>query len=204
MNTTYKNLPNDPSTGNPTANVKSSTGDEVDSSQNVAHCRADKNRLHALKHGILSRNLLEALVERGESLREWRDLIRTLRADLQVEGPLAELHFDRMCADMIREALISNAERAIFIAKDEGPEFNARLKRASMVAQFTKTTNVGDPQALDLLRYLPLIQRYRSQCGRDFNRELSAVLALTDGGPKALARFLSKTAARKRDTESDE
>ena len=144
------------------------------------------------------------LVQRGENPREWQNFIRELHAELQIEGALAGLYFDRMCASMMREVLISNAERAIFVAKDEGPEFNARLKHASEVARFTNTKNVGDPQAIDFLRYLPVIQRYRSQCRRDFERDLGAVLAISDGGSKVLARFLSKTAAAKKNTESDE
>lgn len=205
MQTTDTNLQN----GAPTANgdadatAKPSARDGHENPENAGR-RSDENRLHVLRHGILSRNLLEAMVQRGENPREWRNFIRELHAELQVEGALAELYFDRMCASMMRDALISNAERAIFIAKDEGPEFDSRLKQASMVVRFTNTKNVGDPQALDLLRYLPVIQRYRSQCRRDFERDLGAVLALSDGGSKELARFLSKTAAAKKNTESDE
>jgi hypothetical protein len=202
VDTTDKNSPNGHSTVNP-ADVKSPAGDEQDGSQNEAHSRTDTNRLHALKHRILSRNLLEAMVERGESLREWRDLIRELRDELQVKGPLAGLYFDRLCAAMMREALISTAERAIFIATDEASSFEARLKQANMVAMATNSTNVDGPQAVNLLRYLPTLQRYASYYRKEFDRDLGALLAFRDGGPKALAQFLNRTGRHNKDNSRD-
>jgi hypothetical protein len=196
MNTTDKNSPNGHSTENP-ADLKSSAGDGQDSSESGAHCRTDKNRLHALKHGILSRNLLEALVERGESLREWRDFIRELRAELQVEGPLAGLYFDRMCAAMMRDTLISIAERTIFVATDESAAFEARLKQANLVALATDGKNVEGPQAVTLLTHLPTLQRYGSQHRKEFDRSLGTLLALLEGGLKALAQFLNRTGKHK-------
>jgi hypothetical protein len=190
VNTTDKN---GTSTGNPTTTATSSAGNGQDSSKNGTHCRTDKNRLHALKHGILTRNLLEALVERGENPREWRNYIRAFCAELQVKGRLAELYFDRMCASMMREALISNAERAIFVATDESPGFEARLKQANMAALATNSTNIDGPQAVNLLRYLPTLQRYASCYRKEFDRDLGALLALRDGGSKALAQFLNRT-----------
>lgn len=95
METTNKHSQNGAPTsdGNPSATAKPSAGEGQENSENSGR-RSDENRLHILKHGILSRNLLEALVERGESVREWRDLIRELRTDLQVEGPLAGVYFE--------------------------------------------------------------------------------------------------------------
>jgi hypothetical protein len=195
MNTTEKDSPNGHSTGNP-ADVKSSAGDGQTGSQNEAHPRTDTNRLHILKHGILSRNLLEALVERGESLREWRDLMRELHVELQVEGPLAGLYFDRMCAAMMREALVSTAERTIFVTTDETGSFAARLMQANMVALATNSTNVDGPQAVNLLHYLPIMQRYGSYQRKEFDHNLGALIALREGGPKALALFLNRTGKR--------
>jgi hypothetical protein len=131
MQITDKNSQNGAATanGDPDATAKPSARDGHENSENAGR-RSDENHLHVLKHGILGRNLLEAMVQRGENPREWRNFIRELHAELQVEGALAELHFDRMCASMMREALISNAERAIFVAKDEGAEFDARLEQA--------------------------------------------------------------------------
>ena len=51
--------------------------------------RKDKTRLHCTRHGILSRPLLEALVRRGENLRQLRRMECAFRRDLQPEGALA-------------------------------------------------------------------------------------------------------------------
>jgi hypothetical protein len=207
---TDKNSPNGHSTGNP-ADVKSSaageqdgpqneaqfsTAGEQDGAQNGAQPRTDKNRLHVMRHEVLSRNLLEALVERGESGREWRDLMRELRAELHVEGPVASLFFDRLCSSMLREALISIAERKIFVATDESPGFDSRLKRANEIAIATNSTNVDGPQAVNLLHYLPIMQRYACHQRKEFDHNLGALLELHEGGPKALALFLNRTRKR--------
>ena len=68
------------------------------------------------------------LVQRGENPREWRNFIRELHAELQIEGALAGLYFDRMCASMMREVLISTAERAIFVAKDGNPTIQVAVQ----------------------------------------------------------------------------
>lgn len=197
-----RNFRDQPSNGSPSVDVKLSIGGEQDSSENDAPCRTDKNRLHALKHGILSRNLLEALVARGESLREWRNLIRELRVALHVEDALARIFFDRLCAALMREALSSIAEREIFVATDESPGFEARVKRASMPAQLTNGT-VGGQQALDLLRHLSPLERYGSRYRKEFDQNLGALLALRDGGPKALAQFLNKATKQRKDHSED-
>lgn len=201
MNSTDQNQPNGASSaiGNPTTTAKSSAGDLQDQSKNSARRRKDKNRLHAPKHRILSRNLLQALADRGENIREWQRTIRAYHAELQIQDQIGELIFDRMCCSLMRCTLVTHAEKTIFVAEDQGPGFDARLKRASLIALTTNSTNVGGPQAVNLLNYLSLLQRYEAFYRREFNRDLGALLALRDGGPIALADFLNGIGRQKRD-----
>lgn len=103
----------------------------------------------------------------------------------------------------MRCTLVTNAERAIFIAEDQGPGFDIRLKQASLIAIATNSTNVGGPQAVNLLDYISIFQRYETHYRREFNRDLGALLALRDGGPKALAHFLNRTGRQNKDNSGD-
>jgi len=205
MNSTDGNQPSSaaPNKGNTAATPKDFAGDPQDKPKNGAHCRKDKNRLHAPQHRILSRNLLQALADRGENIREWQRTIRAYHVELQVRDQIGELIFDRMCCSLMRCALVTHAERAIFIAEDQGPGFDARLKQASLIALTTNSTNVGGPQAVNLLNYLSLLQRYDAFYRREFNRDLGALLALRDGGPTALADFLNGIGRQKRATSGE-
>ena len=82
MNSTDQNQPTGASSsnGNTTATPKGSAVDSRGKSKGACR-RKDKNRLHAPKHRILSRNLLQALADRGENIREWQRMIRALHVD---------------------------------------------------------------------------------------------------------------------------
>jgi hypothetical protein len=70
-----------------TAAVKSrEPRDGRSASKRTRRGRKDKDQLHITHHNILSRHLLEALVNAGENLRELRRLQRELRAELQASG----------------------------------------------------------------------------------------------------------------------
>ena len=205
MNSTDGNQPSSAATnnGNTAAMPRDFAGDPQDKSKNDARRRKDKNRLHAPKHRILSRNLLQTLADRGENVREWQRMIRALHVDLQIQDQLGEIIFDRLCCSLMRCTLITNAERAIFIAEDQGPGYDARLKQASLIALTTNSTNVGGPQAVNLLNYLSLLQRYDAFYRREFNRDLGALLALRDDGPIASADFLNGIGRQKRDNSGE-
>jgi hypothetical protein len=192
-----------PNNENTAAMPKDFAGDPQDQSKNGARRRKDENRLHAPKHRILSRNLLQALADRGENIREWQRTIRAYHVELQIQDQIGEMIFDRMCCSLMRCTLVTHAERTIFIAEDQGPGFDTRLKQASLIALATNSVNVGGPQAVNLLNYLSILQRYEAFYRREFNRDLGALLALRDGGPTALADFLNGIGRQKRDKSGE-
>jgi hypothetical protein len=53
--------------------------------------RTDSGKLHRVKHGILSREALDALVKAGEDRRTLRRLERQYRAALRPPGPFGDL-----------------------------------------------------------------------------------------------------------------
>jgi hypothetical protein len=200
MNSTDGNQQSSAAPNNAAATPQDFAGDPRDQSKKGARRRKDKNRLHAPKHRILSRNLLQALADRGENIREWQRTIRAYHVELRIQDQIGELIFDRMCCSLMRCTLVTHAEKTIFIAEDQGPGFDARLKQASLIALTTNSSNVGGPQAVNLLNYLSILQRYEAFYRREFNRDLGALLALRDGGPTALADFLNGTGRQKRNT----
>jgi hypothetical protein len=63
-------------------------------SKAVSRLRKDKGTLHAPRHSILSRPLLQGLARRGESIRQLKQIERILRDELQPRGVIGELLMD--------------------------------------------------------------------------------------------------------------
>jgi hypothetical protein len=93
--------------GTPEVDIESAETGSYQSVEHPSRPRKDKARLHATRHGILSRPLLEALARRGENIRQLRGIERALREDLRPVG--AELLFDRMWSSFLRCLLIEKS-----------------------------------------------------------------------------------------------
>ncbi len=64
--------------------------------------RKDKQRLHAMRHGILSQYPLQALALLGENTRRLRQMERVLRTELKISGTLQNILFDRVWSCFLR------------------------------------------------------------------------------------------------------
>ena len=64
--------------------------------------RTDSGKLHRVRHGMLSRDALSALVRIGEDARTLRRLERQYRAVLWSPGPLFSFFFDLFWSSYLR------------------------------------------------------------------------------------------------------
>ena len=150
--------------------------------------RNDKKQLHARHHGVLSRHPLQALVRRGENLRELRQIEKMLRAELKPVGIFAELLFDRAWSSFLRCLLIARTEARLFTPVNQN-DANAepKLKEAelqTLVWPEPGTTNYDFSR--DLITQLETVLRYDGHHTREFHRSVVSLLALRDGGVRAL------------------
>jgi hypothetical protein len=150
--------------------------------------RNDKMQLHAQHHGVLSRHPLQALVRRGENLRELRQIEKMLRAELKPVGIFAELLFDRAWSSFLRCLLIARLEARLLTPVDQDDaDAEPKLKEAelpSLVWPEPGATNYDLSD--DLMTHLETVLRYDSHFAREFHRSVISLLALRDGGAHAL------------------
>ncbi len=155
--------------------------------------RKDNQRLHITHHGILSRAPLEALVHRGENLRELRKIERLMREQLQPEGIFSELIFDRAWASYLRCLLIVNVEKQAFTMLDHRADTAARLpalaERERPTLIFGDDAEVVNGFPLELMSYLAIVQRYDGHFAREFYRAAGMLLALKTAGETGLAEM---------------
>lgn len=76
--------------------------------------RRDSGKLHRMRHGILSREALDALVQVGEDRRTLRRLERQYRLALRPAGPFGDLFFDRFWSSYLKLILVSRLETQLF------------------------------------------------------------------------------------------
>ena len=78
--------------------------------QRQKQTRNDKGKMHAVKHGILSRHVLEALQHLGMDVKYFRKLENQFRKEMQPPGKVGAILFDRFWASYMRTALIARME----------------------------------------------------------------------------------------------
>jgi hypothetical protein len=159
-------------------------------------CRTDSGKLHRVRHGILSREALDALVQAGEDRRTLRRLERQYREALRPNGPLGNLFFDRFWASYLRLLLIGRLETRLTAGNSGGksepesldlvPGVQPTLVQQDPHGQPTGATPVIQELPRDLLRDLVLVQRYDRHHSRELYRALGLLLLLRRGGEAAL------------------
>jgi len=158
--------------------------------------RKDSGKPHRVRHGILSREVLNALIQSGEDQKTLRRLERQFRAALQANGPFGDLFFDRFWAAYLRLLLISHFETRLIIgdsASKSKPKLMALTPgpRPTLVQQDPDDQQPQDNFLLqelpqDLLRSLVLVQRYDRHQSRELYRALGLLLIMRRGGELAL------------------
>ena len=159
-------------------------------------CRTDSGKLHRVKHGILSREALDALVQVGEDRKTFRRLERQYRAALRPIGPFGDLFFDRFWSSYLKLILVGRLETQLFAGKSVGKSKSDSLvlvpgHQPTLVSQHpdgqpVEAIPLNEELPPDLLRGLVLAQRYDRHHSREMYRALALLLLLRRGGQAAL------------------
>ena len=165
-------------------------------------CRTDSGKLHRVRHGILAREALDALVQVGEDRKTLRRLERQYRAALRPIGPFGNLFFDRFWASYLRLLLIGRLETRLIARNSLGkskseslalvPGQQPTLVRQDPDGQPSGATPMMHELPPDLLRDLVLVQRYDRHHSRELYRTLGLLLLLRRGGEPALEDWASE------------
>ena len=123
-------------------------------------CRTDSGKLHRVRHGILSRDALAALVQLGEDPRTLRRLERQYRAGLQPAGPLGDLLFDRFWSSYLRLMLIGCLETGLMRGKSVGK----RKLTASALVPGPQPTLVCEDSPGQPFEVSPLMEELPQTC----------------------------------------
>ena len=164
-------------------------------------CRTDSGKLHRVRHGILSREALDALVQVGEDRKTLRRLERQYRAALRPIGPFGNLFFDRFWSSYLKLILVGRLETQLFTGKSVSKSKSASWalvpgRLPTLVSQQSDqpvdaipSNEELDP---DLMRGLLLAQRYDRHHSREMYRSLALLLLLRRGGEAALESWASE------------
>jgi hypothetical protein len=159
--------------------------------------RKDKDHIHAMRHAVLSRYPLEAMVRLGENKRSLRRIERKFRAELKPSGIVAEMLFDRFFSSYLRCLLAVKAEATAFSPIDQ-PAGESRLitslKERELPTLVLQDSSAASEAHLppDLLRQLALVTRYDAHFSKEMYRALSMLLILRSGGETALEQCVGK------------
>jgi len=165
-------------------------------------CRTDSGKLHRVRHGILSREVLDALVQVGEDRRTFRRLERQYRTALQPIGPFGNMFFDRFWSSYLRLILIGRLETHLIAGNSVGkskpeslalvPGHQPTLVRQDPDGQLSEDIPLEIQLPPDLLRGLVLAQRYDRHFSREMFRSLALLLLMRRGGEAALESWASE------------
>ncbi len=161
--------------------------------------RKDTGRLHAMRHGMLSRHLLEALRRLGENMKVLRRLEKRLRTAFKVAGVVKELIFDKYWCAHLRGLLAVRIE-AMAVAPLAQPA-DRPISAPSLVGKEVPTLVYSDAQDRrfpsevlfgSVLRDLCLIQRYAVHFGKEEMRWLALLLVSLNDGEEGLAESIAQ------------
>lgn len=188
-------------------NVKTSplTDSEPQSQGSRQRGRTDRKRFHAIRHGVLSRHPLAALAHAGENIRQLRGIERKLRAELNPQGIVAEILFDRAWSSFLRCLLIARTEGELVtpIEKLMGRPSPPRLQQGPMpTLVFSEPVAATDLHS-DLITHLGTVVRYDAHFSREFYRAVGLLLAMRSGGDSGLTGMLVKTAGANKEFLED-
>jgi hypothetical protein len=177
-----------------TKNLKNS--DTIDH----ARTRRDKGRTHVTRYGLLSRDIVRALVRSGESLRTLRRHEKKFRSVFRPRGTLGELFFDRWWSCHLRLHLLARLESNVLTSDHPHPRppILSELREGKLPTLISASNeneleiaqNVDADLSRDLLRELALAQRYDAHYAREANRMLGLLLVMHKGGMAALEKLI--------------
>jgi hypothetical protein len=167
---------------------------------NRAQARVDKGRTHATRNGLLSRDIVQALVRSGENLRTVRRYEKKCRDIFKPRGPLGELIFDRFWSCYLRLHLSAKLEATVLTSEHHRqrspilPELREgelpTLVSESDTNEFEIDQKSDADFSQDLFRNLALAQRYDAHFAREAIRWAGLLLVMRKGGKSALERLV--------------
>lgn len=174
-------------------NAKKSTGPKTPAGRAVS-------KLNALKHGILSKEVLVRGLHRKESATEFAALNRRFRDDLQPVGPVEEMLVDQIVTAhwRLRRALTAESGE-IALSVDEGAWQRERGPHPLML--WAKWEMLGDPvHEMEnsvmgnglLSRWLYELRRSVEQAGELTEAAIRNLVAHFGGKPNSLTRELDQ------------
>jgi hypothetical protein len=167
---------------------------------NRAQARLDKGRTHTTRNGLLSRNIVEALVRSGEKVRTLRRYEKKCRDFFKPRGTLGELCFDRFWSCYLRLYLSAKLEATVLTSNHSRqrspilPELREgelpTLVSESDPNDFEIAQKCDADFSQDLFRSLALAQRYDAHFVREAIRWAGLLLVMRKGGMGALERSI--------------
>jgi hypothetical protein len=165
-----------------------------------AKTRRDKGATHFTRYGLLSRDIVRALVQSGESLRSIRRYEKKFRAVLKPRGTFGELIFDRGWSSYLRLHLLAKLEARVLTSDypNRRPPILSELREgnlpsivtASDLNEFEIAQKFGTDISEGLFRELALAQRYDSHHAREATRMFGLLLVMRKGGKAALEQLI--------------
>ena len=162
--------------------------------------RRDKGSTHATRCGLLSRDIVRALVRSGENLRSIRRYEKQLRAFFRVRGILGELFFDRWWSSHLRLLLSGKLEARVLTSDHSNrpkpilPELREGdtpyLVTTSDLNEFDGAQGFDSGLPQDLFHDLALVPRYHGHFAHEEDRMLVPLLLMRKGGEAALVKWI--------------
>lgn len=163
--------------------------------------RSDCNRLHATRHGMLSKSPLQSLAARGENVRQLRRIERQLSAELRPVGIIGEILFDRLFSSYLRCVLIARTEEASMASGDRSNEAgeSLELREAHLPTLVSSTSDLLAAHfSKELVAQLAIVRKYDSHFSREFYRSLGMLLIAKNEGEGGLLRQFAKVLTQNR------
>lgn len=162
--------------------------------------RRDQGSTHITRYGLLSRDIVRALVRSGESLRSIRRYEKKFRTVFKPRGALGELIFDRGWSSYLRLHLLAKLEARVLTSDhpNRRPPILSELREGTMPTLFTQSNlneseiaqEFGTDISEGLFRELALAQRYDSHYAREATRMFGLLLVMRKGGKAALEKLM--------------
>ena len=161
--------------------------------------RKDTGRLHAVRHGALSRYPLEALRHLGENSKSLRRMEQRFRTELKPHGEIAEVVFDRFWSSYLRCLLAARTEANVFLRQGDGLSQGKSKPRlvdgdfpTLVVEHSAKPGLMLEPLGAETLHELALVQRYDRHFAKEMYGALALLLVMRRSGEAGLEDALAQ------------
>jgi len=175
---------------------------ENSDANNHAKTRGDKGRTHLTHCGLLSQDIVRAVVRSGESLRTIRKQEKKFRAFFKPRGTLGNYIFDCWWASILRRHLSAKLEAKLLTPDEPRRRQNTQpvlreghfpiLVSGPDLNEFEIAPELGSELSEDLFRGLALAQRYDAHHSREANQMAALLLLMRKGGEAALVKLIGE------------